>query len=96
MLTTTGLPAARASSTASRICSEAVSEPPGEETRNTIALTASSSIASRNARVTSSERTVLPPPRGLGAPPPDPVMMSPSSEITATVGPEPSSLFVVS
>ncbi len=46
MLTTTGLPAALAARTAARICSEAVSSPPGEETRNTIAFTSSSSMAS--------------------------------------------------
>jgi hypothetical protein len=55
MLTTTGLPAALALFMAARICSEAVSEPPGEETRNTIALTSLSSAASRKALATSSE-----------------------------------------
>ena len=45
METTTGLPAALAARTAARICSEAVSEPPGEFTRKTMARTASSSAA---------------------------------------------------
>ena len=40
MLTTTGLCAALGLAwTAAAICSDAVSEPPGEETRNTMALT---------------------------------------------------------
>ncbi len=46
MLTTIGLPAALAARTAARICSDAVSAPPGEDTRNTIALTSPSSMAS--------------------------------------------------
>ncbi len=55
MLITTGLPAALAALTEARICSEAVSEPPGEETRNTIALTSLSSIAVLKAWATLSE-----------------------------------------
>ena len=50
MLTTTGLPAAWAARRAARISSEAVSEPPGEETRNTIALTERSAAAAWKAR----------------------------------------------
>ncbi len=46
MLTTIGLPAAFPALTAARICSEAVSAPPGEETRKTIAFTSLSSMAS--------------------------------------------------
>ena len=46
METTTGLPAAFAARTAARICSEASGEPPGEETRKTIAFTLLSSMAS--------------------------------------------------
>ncbi len=46
MLTTIGLPAALAARTAARICSEAVSPPPGEETRKTMAFTSVSSMAS--------------------------------------------------
>ncbi len=46
MLTTIGLPAALAARTAARICSEAVSAPPGEETRKTMAFTSLSSMAS--------------------------------------------------
>ncbi len=38
MLTTTGMPLACAFFTASRIWSEALTEPPGESTRSTIAL----------------------------------------------------------
>ena len=45
MLTTTGLPADLAARTAARICSDAVSDPPGEETLKTIALTSLSSMA---------------------------------------------------
>ena len=68
MVTTTGLPAALAARTALRICSEAVSDPPGEDSRKTIAFTPSSSIADWNARDTSSERIVSPPPRGFAVP----------------------------
>ena len=46
MDTTTGLPAALAARTAARICSEASGEPPGEETRKTMAFTLLSSMAS--------------------------------------------------
>ena len=46
MLTTTGLPAAFAARTADKISSDAVSDPPGEETRKTMAFTSLSSMAS--------------------------------------------------
>ena len=53
--TTTGFFAALATRMASRICSEAVSEPPGELTRRTMAFTASVRAAFRIAPARSSE-----------------------------------------
>ena len=90
MLTTIGLPAAFTARTPSRICSEAVLEPPGEFTRRTTAFTPSASAASRRAADSSSDSTMADGARGLLMPP-TPVRIGPSASIRAMVWPPPSS-----